>query len=370
MSTWLTSDSHFGHRAMAATGKGWRPFATVEEHDETLIENWNKIVKPNDEVWHLGDVGFGNEEGVLGKVQRLNGDKHLIAGNHDPVWSGHLDGYKHQDRWMNFFYSIQTSGRIKISQSEHFLINHFPYATSYSEIEPSSEPATLDDEWRETEYPGYHVNAQGQVRGRFGRVLSPWIAGTGAGYLYVAISGVGNKTVHALVCAAFHGPRPTGMQVAHGDGNNMNNRASNLRWATPSSNQLDKVQHGTMTHTGPRGSANSHAILTEAIVGKIRASEGSVVELAELYRVSTSTIRDILAWRTWKEAPRQYPTSQARYDQYRPWNHGGWLVHGHVHDAWKVRGRQINVGVDMWDFRPVHLDEITALIRAGRVAVA
>jgi calcineurin-like phosphoesterase family protein len=42
-----------------------------------------------------------------------------------------------------------------------------------------------------------------------------------------------------------------------------------------------------------------------------------------------------------------------RYTEHRPVDDGRWLIHGHVHERWQVEGRQINVGVDVWDWRPV-----------------
>lgn len=54
-----------------------------------------------------------------------------------------------------------------------------------------------------------------------------------------------------------------------------------------------------------------------------------------------------------------------RYTQWRPKNEGGWLLHGHVHDNWKLKGKQINVGVDVWDFKPVPIKAIEAIILAG-----
>lgn len=54
-----------------------------------------------------------------------------------------------------------------------------------------------------------------------------------------------------------------------------------------------------------------------------------------------------------------------RHTALRPVDHGQWLVHGHVHDTWKINGRQINVGVDVWDFTPVHLDQIMEVINNG-----
>lgn len=54
-----------------------------------------------------------------------------------------------------------------------------------------------------------------------------------------------------------------------------------------------------------------------------------------------------------------------RYSQQRPIDDGSWLIHGHVHNRWKVSGRQINVSVEMWNFEPVSLDCIAEIIRAG-----
>jgi calcineurin-like phosphoesterase family protein len=47
----------------------------------------------------------------------------------------------------------------------------------------------------------------------------------------------------------------------------------------------------------------------------------------------------------------------------RPKDRGRWLLHGHCHIAWKVRGRQVNVGVDVWDYAPVSQEELIAFIK-------
>jgi len=59
-----------------------RPFKTIEDHDEAIVELWNATVSENDIVYHLGDVAFGGAEN-LKYVKYLNGTKHLIMGNHD-----------------------------------------------------------------------------------------------------------------------------------------------------------------------------------------------------------------------------------------------------------------------------------------------
>lgn len=47
----------------------------------------------------------------------------------------------------------------------------------------------------------------------------------------------------------------------------------------------------------------------------------------------------------------------------RPKDNGRWLLHGHCHTAWKVRGRMVNVGVDQWDYAPVSAEELVQFIK-------
>ena len=54
-----------------------------------------------------------------------------------------------------------------------------------------------------------------------------------------------------------------------------------------------------------------------------------------------------------------------RYSQHRPIDRGRWIVHGHVHNTWRVQGRQINVGVDVWDYQPVAEDTLATIMSAG-----
>jgi len=79
---WFTSDTHWGHANIIKYDN--RPFASIEEHDEALVQNWNAVVKPCDVVYHLGDVAWHrNVAGVEELLARLNGTKFLILGNHD-----------------------------------------------------------------------------------------------------------------------------------------------------------------------------------------------------------------------------------------------------------------------------------------------
>lgn len=78
---YFTSDTHFNHKNIV-TFCG-RPFADIQSMNESLIENWNNIVGPEDTVYHLGDVAFGNKSQIQHILSQLNGNIVLIIGNHD-----------------------------------------------------------------------------------------------------------------------------------------------------------------------------------------------------------------------------------------------------------------------------------------------
>lgn len=78
---WFTSDSHFGHTKILEYCS--RPFKTIEEMDEILIENWNKKVKKNDKIFVLGDFALCGKDKIIEIGQRLNGYKILLWGNHE-----------------------------------------------------------------------------------------------------------------------------------------------------------------------------------------------------------------------------------------------------------------------------------------------
>jgi calcineurin-like phosphoesterase family protein len=83
--TWFISDTHFGHRNILTfkdtDDNNIRSFSSVEEMDETMVTNWNQVVKPKDRIYHLGDVVMNRR--CLSILERLNGRKVLIKGNHD-----------------------------------------------------------------------------------------------------------------------------------------------------------------------------------------------------------------------------------------------------------------------------------------------
>lgn len=81
MTTYFTSDLHYNHANIIKYAS--RPFNSVEEMNEALIKNWNNTVGKNDAVYFLGDLCFCNSQDLIELVQKLNGYKNIILGNHD-----------------------------------------------------------------------------------------------------------------------------------------------------------------------------------------------------------------------------------------------------------------------------------------------
>lgn len=77
----LTSDLHMSHDKDFIWGV--RGFKNVTEMNEALVENWNKIVKPDDIVWNLGDIALSSTEQAIPYLQALNGTQYWLLGNHD-----------------------------------------------------------------------------------------------------------------------------------------------------------------------------------------------------------------------------------------------------------------------------------------------
>ncbi|HUK71381.1 MAG TPA: metallophosphoesterase family protein [Streptosporangiaceae bacterium] len=128
---WFTSDTHFRHKMVA----GLRGFETPEAHDYEIVRRWNAAVRPEDAVWHLGDVGMGKtDDAFWACVDALNGTKHLITGNHDAAWPGHRDSHKRQREWLDHFASVQALARRRIGE-HHVLLSHFPYQGDHTEVD-------------------------------------------------------------------------------------------------------------------------------------------------------------------------------------------------------------------------------------------
>ncbi|MCR3761056.1 metallophosphoesterase [Clostridium felsineum] len=77
----IIADTHFGDENIIAYEK--RPFSSVEDMDNKMITLWNSVVDKEDTVFHLGDVGVYQLSKMKNIIEKLNGKKVLVMGNHD-----------------------------------------------------------------------------------------------------------------------------------------------------------------------------------------------------------------------------------------------------------------------------------------------
>lgn len=84
--TFCTADPHFCHNNIINfkkdDGSPLRPYSSVEEMNEALVDNWNKVVGERDRIYVLGDLAM-SRRGLDAILPRLKGRKVLVKGNHD-----------------------------------------------------------------------------------------------------------------------------------------------------------------------------------------------------------------------------------------------------------------------------------------------
>ena len=78
---YITSDTHFSHSTMIQ--KSWRPFKSVTEMNQVIIDNWNNTVSDDDTVYFLGDFAFSKDKEVI--LSQLRGNIIMVKGNHDKL---------------------------------------------------------------------------------------------------------------------------------------------------------------------------------------------------------------------------------------------------------------------------------------------
>lgn len=111
MTVFFTADHHFGHTNIIRHVK--RPFASVQEMNETLIKNWNSVISPSDTVYHLGDVSVLRPERTKEILDRLNGKIFLIRGNHDAAAEHRL--CRDRFEWIKDYHFASFNGGIRIA---------------------------------------------------------------------------------------------------------------------------------------------------------------------------------------------------------------------------------------------------------------
>lgn len=117
---WVTSDTHFNHANIIKYCN--RPFSSIEEMNETIIANWNKVVSEDDMIYHLGDFVLGDKSLVPDFLERLNGYKEFLMGNHDNS-NIMLEMCK-----QGLIENISWEDVIKVGKKT-IILNHFPFGS-------------------------------------------------------------------------------------------------------------------------------------------------------------------------------------------------------------------------------------------------
>ena len=121
MKTWITSDLHFGHaNIMKYCAESRSRFNNdVEYMNARMIEEWNNLVAPEDVVYILGDVAFLPRDKAVKIVERLNGKKILIEGNHDTK-------LLKDSRFRQCFQSVHQCLSLHYNK-KRIVMSHFPF---------------------------------------------------------------------------------------------------------------------------------------------------------------------------------------------------------------------------------------------------
>ena len=110
----FTADTHFGHAAIIRMAG--RPFSSIDEHDQTMLDNWNALVAPGDQVFVVGDFAHKSDNERARRIfHKLRGAKHLVGGNHDGEF------VRTQLPWST------VSDRVKLTVGgQKIVLDHYP----------------------------------------------------------------------------------------------------------------------------------------------------------------------------------------------------------------------------------------------------
>jgi calcineurin-like phosphoesterase family protein len=113
---YFTSDTHFGDPRVLRIDR--RPFANMVDYDAALISNWNSRVSPEDEVWLLGEFASRRAGFAEQLLSQLNGRKHLVIGNNDPIETTSAIGWS----------SIQHYAELVV-EGQRLILCHYAFRT-------------------------------------------------------------------------------------------------------------------------------------------------------------------------------------------------------------------------------------------------
>ncbi len=131
MNIWITSDTHYSHKNIAGSSvsswkSGYRNFGSVQEMNDTIVENINKYVKEDDILYHLGDWSFGGAHNILlFRNSIVCRNIHLILGNHDThIKDQEIKYFGGSFNPMTLFSSVQDVLYVPIHRNKLFLSHY------------------------------------------------------------------------------------------------------------------------------------------------------------------------------------------------------------------------------------------------------
>ena len=118
MANYFIADTHWGHKNCLSFDN--RPFKTIEEHDEALINNWNNVVGIDDDVYLLGDISWYNSTKTIEIIKQLNGrNLFWIKGNHD-------NKILKNREFRNLFAEICDYKELDLGNGKILVLSHYP----------------------------------------------------------------------------------------------------------------------------------------------------------------------------------------------------------------------------------------------------
>lgn len=119
MTIWFTADHHFGHKNIIRFCN--RSFENLDEMDKALIHNWNQLVAPEDDVYHLGDVGLCSTGKLRNYLEQLNGRIYLIRGNHEKT----AMACKNRFEWIRDRYELKVDDPDSHQGKRLIVLSHY-----------------------------------------------------------------------------------------------------------------------------------------------------------------------------------------------------------------------------------------------------
>ncbi|MFD2581140.1 hypothetical protein ACFSR6_01465 [Pedobacter vanadiisoli] len=115
----FSSDHHFGHQNIISFSD--RPFSSVEEMDEIMIQKWNKKISSSDSIYYLGDFGLCKPDRLREILKQLNGNIYLIKGNHDKS----ALSCKNRFEWIKDYYELKITDSDNDEKKQRLVLFHY-----------------------------------------------------------------------------------------------------------------------------------------------------------------------------------------------------------------------------------------------------